>query len=172
MAQKEIQQFVDALDHVETNYSKVYKESEQIAANEEDLTNYTQQLLAKSQEQEALTKEMEMLRSDIDAQSTIPILQELASSKILTSEDWQNFKYKFSLVYPDFFKNITEKGFRPTTIKERLLSFEKLKLDSKEIANILEISFESIMQSRYRLRKKWEIPKEISVLEFLKFNIQ
>ncbi|WP_422107540.1 tetratricopeptide repeat protein [Winogradskyella sp.] len=141
--------------------------AEQIAANEKDLTNYTQQLLAKSQEQEALTKEMETLRSDMGTQITIPILQELANSKILTSEDWRNFKHKFNLVYPDFFKNITENGFQPTTSEERLLSLEKLELDSKEIANMLGISFESVMQSRYRLRKKWDVPKDISILEFL-----
>ncbi|MEO1032879.1 MAG: tetratricopeptide repeat protein [Bacteroidota bacterium] len=141
--------------------------AEQIAANEKDLTNYTQQLLAKSQEQEALTKEMETLRSDMGTQSTIPILQELANSKILTSEDWRNFKHKFSLVYPDFFTNITEKGFQTTTSEERLLSLEKLELDSKEIANMLGISFESVMQSRYRLRKKWDVPKDVSILEFI-----
>ncbi|MEO1032880.1 MAG: tetratricopeptide repeat protein [Bacteroidota bacterium] len=141
--------------------------AEQIAANERDLTNYTQQLLAKSQEQEALMRELESLRSDMGAQSAIPILQELASSKILTSEDWRNFKHKFSLVYSDFFKNITAKGLQPTTSEERLLSLEKLELDSKEIANMLGISFESVMQSRYRLRKKWDVPKDTSILEFI-----
>ncbi len=94
-------------------------------------------------------------------------IQNLSTSKILTKEDWYDFKEKFSNVYPLFFWNIKEKGFQLTKSEQRLVALEKLGMDSTEIAKMLGISSGSVIVSRYRLRKKMNAPNDVPIVEYL-----
>ncbi len=94
-------------------------------------------------------------------------IRELQASTILTNEDWDVFKKKFTRVYPLFFTKIKSKGYVLTQSEERLLALEKLKLRTSEVANILGISPKSFLTSRYRLKKKLNIPKEACLVAFM-----
>lgn len=97
-------------------------------------------------------------------------LHDLIAGKILTKEDWYSFKEKFNQVYPLFFNKIKEKGIKLTNSEERLVSLEKLGLDNNQIAKVLGISLDSVFVNRYRIRKKVNAPKGITILEFLEKN--
>lgn len=139
----------------------------ELERNKTELTDYTNQLLSKSKEQEELISQLEELKEKITEEETIGSIEELINSKILTKDDWYLFKDKFTKVYPRFFNHIKNKGYSLTKSEERLVALEKLKLDNNEIANMLGVSVDSIFISRYRLRKKINAPKEISLIEFL-----
>ncbi|MEO1029824.1 MAG: hypothetical protein AAFX55_00380 [Bacteroidota bacterium] len=139
----------------------------ELLENKRDLSAFTEQLLQKSKEQAELSEKLAALKLEKGESQTFAHLEELASSKILTSEDWFNFKQKFKLVYPSFFDKLQEIDNSLTTAEERLLSLEKLDLDNNQISRILGISTTSVNQSRYRLRKKWDAPKQVALLEFL-----
>ena len=141
--------------------------AEQLARSKQDLVDYTKQLLVKSKEQDLLKKEFHTLKSLYGEKEELAKLQELADSKILTNDDWDSFKTKFSSVYPHFFINFKSKGFKFSNGEERLITLEKLELKTNEIANMLGISSESVLTSRYRLRKKLDAPKEIDIIAFL-----
>lgn len=94
-------------------------------------------------------------------------IKELSSSPILTKEDWQQFKEKFTSIYPLFFTKIRNKGYVLTQSEERLLALEKLQLRTSEMANILGISPKSFLTSRYRLKKKLNISKEECLIEYM-----
>jgi tetratricopeptide (TPR) repeat protein len=141
--------------------------AEQLTRSKQELNDFTKQLLIKSKEQDILKKEFDTLKSLYGEKEELIKLQELADSKILTNEDWGHFKAKFSSVYPHFFINFKNKGFKFSSGEERLITLEKLELKTNEIANMLGISSESVLTSRYRLRKKLEPPKDINIIDFL-----
>ncbi len=135
--------------------------------NKQELINYTKQLVAKSKEQEELAKELDKLKAEVVEKSSLKKLHEVAAEKILTKDDWYNFKEKFVRAYPSFFESINQKGYQLTQSEERLVAMEKLGLDTRQIANMLAISEDSVMMNRYRLRKKINAPKAAPILEYL-----
>ncbi|GAA4274345.1 hypothetical protein GCM10022258_36410 [Aquimarina gracilis] len=135
--------------------------------NKQELAEFTSQLIEKSKAQEALTIELEELKSEFGEKESIKNLQELMATKILTKEDWYIFREKFAIVHPGFFNKIKNKGFELTQSEERLIAMEKLGLDTKQISNMLAISEDSVMMNRYRLRKKINAPKGAPILEHL-----
>jgi tetratricopeptide (TPR) repeat protein len=153
---------------------RLYKNREQIALkeleeNKKELNTFTKRLLEKRKEHEILSIELKQLKTEVGEQS-IDKLQDLIASKILTKQDWLDFKQKFNAVHPTFFLDISKDDYKFTTSEERLIALEKLGLKSNEIANMLGISFDSVVMNRYRLRKKLNAPKDISILEFLEKN--
>lgn len=138
-----------------------------IAEGKQDLTRFMEQLRTRTLEKEALIRKLEELNDSAEDAQERNNLKELISTKILTSDDWYTFKKKFLLAFPKFFLDIREKGYQLTGSDERLLALEKLGMDSKEIAKMLGISFQSVITNRYRLRKKLDAPKDVSVLEYL-----
>lgn len=87
-------------------------------------------------------------------------LETLKTSRLLTTEDWTNFKLKFDTLYPDFTKNIRVKYPKITKAELRLLTLEKLDLDTEEIAKIQGVNKNTIHQTRRRFRKKVETSKK------------
>ncbi|CAL2064830.1 hypothetical protein [Tenacibaculum sp. 190524A05c] len=138
-----------------------------IEKNKAELEAYTKQLLERSKAQEVLTSEIEKLKDELGAHQSSEKLKDLTAIKILTNEDWYDFKEKFRRVYPNFFASIKNKGFQLTKAEERLIAMEKLYLDTQEIARMLAISQDSVSRSRLRLRKKINAPKGSSLLEYL-----
>ncbi len=143
----------------------------EIKKNREDLSNFTKQLLQKSVEQEALQHQLEQLKLENIGTAVVDNLHNLLSTKILTTQDWLDFKIKFNAVHPYFLKKIKDKGYQLTNAEERLIALEKLELSSHEIANMLGISFSSVVQYRYRIRKKMSAPAEISIIDFIEKTI-
>lgn len=151
------------------NYKNKAKHlANKLALNDAELTKYTKELLNKKIEQEALNKEINALNDKLGTEVVLTNLQELANSKILTKADWTVFKQKFNLVYPLFLTQL--KKFQFTESEERLLTLEKLNLNNTEISSILGIAPKSVVVTRYRLKKKLNIPKEVTLLQFLKNN--
>ncbi|WP_282080502.1 tetratricopeptide repeat protein [Aquimarina algiphila] len=140
----------------------------ELEKNKQELADFTKQLIEKSNAQEALRNELEELKSEFGEKQSIKNLQELTTTRILTKEDWYIFRKKFITVYPNFFSTIKDKGYELTKSEERLVAMEKLGLDTNQIANMLAISEDSVMMSRYRLRKKINAPKGAPILEYLK----
>ncbi|WP_299715672.1 hypothetical protein [uncultured Tenacibaculum sp.] len=141
--------------------------AKKLEKNQNDLEEFTNQLLEKSKVQESLTQELAKLKEEIGEQKSIVKIQDLTATRILTSEDWYVFKEKFTKVHPTFFVKLKDKGYKLTKSEERLLAMEKLYLDTKQIASMLAISDDSVVRSRSRLRKKVNAPKGSSILEYL-----
>ncbi|WP_272149685.1 hypothetical protein [Tenacibaculum aiptasiae] len=148
---------------------RYYKEKNQlVVANfekkESELKAFTNELLQKIEEQE------QQIKNSIQEKEESYINKKLhvsVAERILTKEDWYNFREKFNKAYPLFFRKIQDKGIKLTNSEERLVSLEKLGLDNNQIAKVLGISLDSVFVSRYRLRKKISAPKEISLIEYL-----
>ncbi len=84
-----------------------------------------------------------------------------------SDKDWEVFKTYFSEVHNDFdqklktlYNDISEKEIR-------LAAFLRMNLTTKEIAATLNVLPDSILKSKYRLKKKLGLDKEIDLTSFL-----
>jgi tetratricopeptide (TPR) repeat protein len=96
----------------------------------------------------------------------------LLGQKILTDEDWRTFKIKFGSIYPNFFVRINESHVIISEAEIRILVLMRLNLKSKDMANILGISPQSVRVCKMRLKKKLLTQDYETVEEFLQFIIK
>lgn len=77
--------------------------------------------------------------------------------KTLNDSDWNNFDLHFNQVYESFYKKLDAINPSLTQNEHRLCAYIRLKLSTKEIAEITNSSPRSIDVARYRIRKKLHI---------------
>lgn len=94
-------------------------------------------------------------------------IQSLIKENISHDDDWQKFARNFDVVYENYLKRLVEKFPQLNVNDQRLCAYLKMGLSSKEIAPLLNMSYRSVEMSRYRLRKKMELSREINLVEFL-----
>ena len=86
---------------------------------------------------------------------------------LMNREDWEKFEMHFDQVHEDFLKKL-RKNFPELTPKDlRLCAYLRMNLSSKEIAPILNISVRGVEISRYRLRKKMNLPRDTNLTDFM-----
>lgn len=133
----------------------------------EKLNHYAQELLDKNQV-------LEELREQLDARSpeggTIDQLLEKLNASITTDKDWTAFKLYFEAAYPDFFSKLEKLSPDTTYNEQRLVALMKINLSNKEIARILNISRDSVVRAKYRLRQKLDF-KTTQLMEEAVFKL-
>lgn len=87
--------------------------------------------------------------------------------KLNINEDIQKFHTSVETLQSDFLFRIKEKYPHLTNKDVQLAVQVKLKLSSKEISNINNISLNSVEISRHRLRKKLNLDKKENLISFL-----
>lgn len=109
------------------------------------------------------------LQQEISNQSETNEIQvaQLLNQKILTDEDWEKFKSKFSAIYPEFLPKIKLLNTSVTEAEIRLLVLLRLKLSGKEMAATLGISPQSVRVTKMRLKKKLQEENYESVEDYL-----
>ena len=83
------------------------------------------------------------------------------------NSNWEQFATHFDEVNNDFLKKLKTKFPALTNTDLKVCAYLQLKLSSKEIAPLLNISVRSVEVKRYRLRKKMDLPHETSVVEYI-----
>lgn len=106
----------------------------------------------------------------IDAVEIKKILRLLSEEKKV-NEEWEQFSAHFNNVHADFLTVVKERYPAINQQELKLCAYLIMNLSSKEIAQLLSISVRGVEISRYRLRKKLQIPTEVNLFEFL-FEIQ
>ena len=89
------------------------------------------------------------------------------NSHLLDKEDWLAFELHFRNSHSQFFENLREKHPNLSTNEIKLSAYLKLNLSSKEISSLMNVAITSIEQSRYRLRKKFNLSKEINLSNYI-----
>lgn len=81
--------------------------------------------------------------------------------------DWKQFELHFNHVHGDFTHRLLERfpGLTPQEIK--LSAYLRLNLNTKEIAQLLNISVRGVEISRYRLRKKLNLDRNDNLTDFI-----
>ncbi len=94
-------------------------------------------------------------------------MQDDIKKNIERDDNWKKFEANFDIVYENYLKRLGEKFPVLTVSDKKLCTYLKMGLSSKDIAPLLNMSFRSVEMSRYRLRKKLELNREINLTEYL-----
>jgi AraC family transcriptional regulator, chitin signaling transcriptional activator len=77
------------------------------------------------------------------------------------------FNQQFSKLHPDFYEKLQNNHPELTKSELKFCAFLKLKLSSHQISSILNVSSEAIRKSRYRIRKKMNLPRETDLEDYI-----
>ena len=83
------------------------------------------------------------------------------------NEDWEHFAVHFNKVHSDFLITLKEVYPQLSAHELKVCAYLRMNLSSKEIAQLMNISVRGVDISRYRLRKKLNIPSKVNLFQFL-----
>ena len=107
------------------------------------------------------------LKKTNDGDRNIKSVITTINKNINEDDTWDMFKEAFNNADKDFLKKVKNLHPALTPNDLRLCAYLRLNLSSKEIAPLLNISVRSVEIKRYRLRKKMDLPHEISLVEYI-----
>jgi tetratricopeptide (TPR) repeat protein len=107
------------------------------------------------------------LEDPLKIKQSVNLLNAEVKASVDLSDDWAQIKLHFEKVHPQFF--ITLKNEYPglSNNELKLCAYVKLKFSNKEISRLLNVNSASIHVARFRLKKKMNLPEEISFDEFI-----
>ncbi len=91
----------------------------------------------------------------------------LRSISINNHNNWEEFRLRFTSVNDKFYNKVTAEYPNLTQSDQRICALIKLNFSSKEMARLLGISVESVHTTRYRLRKKMNLPRSANLEDFI-----
>lgn len=169
-----IMSFTDVTEN-KRNELLIAKQNEElkdlIAKRDKDLTLSISQLINYGKQVNTLVAQMEELKTlaQSEAQALLPAVNDIIGklSKQQRMVSWVNLNKMFQISYPEFLTNILHRHAALTPAEIKLCALLRLNLDTKEIATILNISFNSIRIARGRLRKKLNLTTDENLVAYL-----
>ncbi len=153
----------------ELQKSELKNLADQLEFNQNKLSLYMDNLLKKNE----LVGQLESrLKDSVDSfasasEDNKQLIADFSSVRILTDDDWEEFKTLFNGVHQGMLERLLRQFSDLTLGEQRLFLLMKLSLSTKEIANILGVSPESIKKARYRLKKKLAVEDMVSLQDFI-----
>jgi tetratricopeptide (TPR) repeat protein len=145
---------------------EIYKQ--EIAHKKKELASQTLHLVQKNTFIQELMDNLENIKNSPEKfKMEFRRIVMLLKKENASDKDWEVFKTYFAEVHNDFdqklktiYPDISEKEIR-------LAAFLRMNLTTKEIAATLNVLPDSILKSKYRLKKKLELDKETDLVAFL-----
>lgn len=95
-------------------------------------------------------------------------MQVFVSNNMKKEQDWDKSKIHFEKVHPDFYKKLKDYCPDLTENELRLCAYIRIGMRTKEIADMLSIDHKSVISNRYRLKRKLNLDKDVSVDDFVR----
>jgi ATP-dependent transcriptional regulator len=95
-------------------------------------------------------------------------LADIIKTDLNTESERNNFMLHFEQVHPRFFEKLKERSNELTEHNLHLCAYFRIGMSSKQIAQILNVSFDTIRINRYRLRKKLRLSEDEDLYDFLR----
>ncbi|OEK07189.1 tetratricopeptide repeat protein [Roseivirga misakiensis] len=148
---------------------KVVLQQHQFETEKEGLVAYAKGLLSSNESLEKKALELEeKLELDKGINADLDGLLAKIHFAVNGDKDWAAFVLYFEAVYPQFFSLIeSNKQVQLTNSEQRLLALLKINLSNKEIAALLNISSDSVIRAKYRLKQKLGFVETKEMLVFL-----
>lgn len=140
----------------------------------QELATSTMNLIRKNEILLDLKNDLSKICLDVKAQKDVNLtliklnkMQMQIKENIESDDNWKRFEENFDFVYDNFLKKLSKLYPDLTMHDKKLCAYIKMGLFSKEIAPILNMSIRSVEMSRYRLRKKMNLDRDINLVEYL-----
>lgn len=133
----------------------------ELAFKKKELTSQTLHLVQKSTYLQEIQENLEEIKQAPEPSKT-DLNKIINSLRRQSGEDetWEVFKSYFTQVHNDFDQNLRQVASDVTENDIRLASFLRMNLTTKEIASLLNVLPDSVLKSKYRLKKKLRLEKE------------
>lgn len=134
-----------------------------------ELSTHTLNLIKNNKFLEELRNKLQLMVKD-DKRDQKKQMQQLINQindSFSHEQYWKEFIAAFETVHQSFFDKLKAYSTELTAADLRLISLLKLNLESNDIAVLLGISTDSLRVSRYRLRKKLNIPQGDNLTAFI-----
>ncbi|WP_431157788.1 tetratricopeptide repeat protein [Winogradskyella poriferorum] len=145
---------------------EIYKQ--EIAFKKKELASQTLHLVQKNTFIQELKENLEKIKKSpellkVEFRRLVMLLKKESAE----DKDWEVFKSYFSEVHNNFDQKIKALATDITEKEIRLASFLRMNLTTKEIASMLNVLPDSVLKSKYRLKKKLDIDKDMDLTQFL-----
>ncbi|WP_321436219.1 triple tyrosine motif-containing protein [uncultured Bacteroides sp.] len=140
----------------------------------QELASSTLNLIRKNEILQKINNDLNKINEDIlgkqDMAKSMKLLEKVQDDikqNIKHDNDWKRFEQNFDLVYEDYLKRLSERFPQLNVRDKKLCAYLRMDLCSKDIAPLLNMSVRSVEMTRYRLRKKMGIGRDVNLSELL-----
>lgn len=142
----------------------------EIAHKNTELASTAMHLVQKGELMTKIKEEITRMKKDVDKGRTEEDLKKIIKAlneEDKINDDWQNFAIHFDKVHSDFLNALKNRFPNLTPNELKLSAYLRMNLSTKEVAQLMNISVRGVEISRYRLRKKLQLPTEVNLFDFL-----
>ncbi|MEO6732464.1 MAG: two-component regulator propeller domain-containing protein [Ferruginibacter sp.] len=132
-----------------------------------ELADVSMHLVERSDALAKVKDELQKLYKNTSNNNDVKKVIQLLNDVEKNNDNWEQFSSHFDDVNNGFLKKIKSKYPFLSNTDLKVCAYLQLNLSSKEIAQLMNISVRGVEISRYRLRKKLQIPTEQTLNDFL-----
>lgn len=135
-----------------------------------ELANSTMNLIQKNKLLNSVKKELASVSDKAQSnyvKEDIKGLIKKIDKDITNDQNLKLFDKYFDRVHQDFINRIKEKHTNLTPKDLRLCAYLRMNLSTKEIAPLLNVSIRGLEISRYRLRKKLDLERDVNLVDYI-----
>ncbi|MFK7935985.1 MAG: triple tyrosine motif-containing protein [Saprospiraceae bacterium] len=160
-----IQNTQQAIEQIQAEKNKAELEFKQ-----RELVSATMHIVQKNERlQDIKTRLVELQKKSAEpkiAKEIRTLVRNLQQDEVL-DDGWEQFMLHFNQLHGNFTDRL-QKEFPKLTPKDlKLCAYLRLNLSTKEMASLMNITVRGVEASRYRLRKKFDLPPESNLITFL-----
>lgn len=169
--QREAHEIEQQLSQNQIERARLEKENLEanLKLNHEKLNHITDLFKEKSKLMDKMQEQLDKAKAESAEEKDVKTLLTSIEEYINPNEYWEEFITSFNLVNKNFFDQLLVKYPELTKNELRLCALVKCNLSNKEIANILNISPDSVKKSRNRLRKRLQLEADDSLTKYIQF---
>ena len=110
---------------------------------------------------------IQMLDNKEDAAISVNKVNKVIRDDINVDLEWEKFKLHFDKIHPQFFEKLLQISADLTNENLRMCAYIKMGISQKSIAQMLNITHDSVFKSRNRLKKKLNLTEKNNLDEFI-----
>ena len=146
------------------------KYRDEIAGKDRELVSSLIQIAQKNEMLLYLRKNLSVIRNTLPGpvqKKVTEMLNRIDEHQRMQAFNWNDFTLHFEKVHPGFFVRLKGKYPSLTNRDQRICSYIRLGLSTKDIAGLVNITPESAEIGRVRLRKKMGLDRQVNLASFL-----
>ncbi len=112
----------------------------------------------------------DQLKQKIDPQrisKEVSSIQKDIVANIESDNHWEKFQENFDLIYDNYLARLAELYPSLTHNDKRICAYLRMNLSSKDIAPLVNTTYQSVEMTRHRLRKKLNLDRSVNLTDFL-----
>lgn len=99
--------------------------------------------------------------------SLLTKINKLIDHELQGDKHWNEFEEIFNQLHDNFMQRLKSSYPELTPRDMRLCAYLRMNFNTKEIAPLLGISVRGVEDTRYRIRKKMQLPSDVNITEFI-----